>query len=84
LTDYFARLKQADSWADSQYNDVSDALSAVLELVRQHHVSLKYIAAAGMHCKGAHACLPVLHYGWCLMQSIALCLCRKKSMRKGI
>ncbi|KAL0040620.1 hypothetical protein WJX77_012568 [Trebouxia sp. C0004] len=40
LTDYFARLKQADSWVDSQYNDVSDALSAVLELVRQHHVSL--------------------------------------------
>ncbi|KAL0042711.1 hypothetical protein WJX79_008376 [Trebouxia sp. C0005] len=40
LTDYFARLKQADSWADSQFNDVSDALSAVLELVRQHHVSL--------------------------------------------
>ncbi|KAL0049468.1 hypothetical protein WJX82_003073 [Trebouxia sp. C0006] len=40
LTGYLARLKQAVSWADSQYNDVSDALSAVLELVRQHHVSL--------------------------------------------
>ena len=74
LTEYFVKLKQAESWAGSQYNDVSDALSAVLKLVCQHQVRLQYTAAAGMQCTGAHACLSVLQYGWYLKQSFVLCL----------
>lgn len=41
LNDYFSRLKQAKSWDDSQYSNASDALSAILELVRKHDVSFR-------------------------------------------
>ena len=38
--EYYAKLKQAEAWTDTQYKNSSDALSAMLELVRQHKVCL--------------------------------------------
>lgn len=37
---HFAKLPTADSnaWTDTQFSNASDALSAVLEMVRQHQV----------------------------------------------
>ena len=39
LADYYTNLQQAENWSNTQYNNVLDALSAILELVCQHVAS---------------------------------------------
>ena len=49
LTSYFDTMRHAESWSDTNYSSASDALSAILELVRQHEVRVESVAYSGTH-----------------------------------
>ena len=52
-------MRHAESWSDTNYSSVADALSAILELVRQHEVRVEPVAYSGTHHWWAHCVLVV-------------------------
>lgn len=50
-------MKHAESWSDTKYSSASDALSAILELVRQHEVRVGSVAYRGIHHRWRHRML---------------------------